>query len=364
MKSFALTLMLSLAMLSAAAQNITPSNQKYTFTEASDLTVIGKLFDTPVPYARVDTVKYKGWTKTQNFQVRCASGIAIVFRTNSSSIMLKPEYGQLYYGVTTNVLAHRGFDLYIKENGKWLWAAAASPAEGKHDQPFILASNLDGQMHECLMYLPLYSEIKGLEIGVDEGSVLEPSPEPFRHRVGIYGSSYTHGVSCGRAGMTYPAIFTRDTGIQLLSLGMSGQCKMQPYAADALMDAKVDAFIFDTFSNPSLAEIRQRLFPFIEKMQASHPGAPLIFQRTIYRENRNFNTKVAYDESTRIALVDSMMAVACKKYKDVYYIYPDASAKDHEAQIDGTHPSNYGYQLWAKSIEKKVCRILRKYGIK
>ena len=95
MKSFALTLMLSLAMLSAAAQNITPSNQKYAFTEASDLTVIGKLFDTPVPYARVDTVKYKGWTKTQNFQVRCASGIAIVFRTNSSSIMLKPEYGQL-----------------------------------------------------------------------------------------------------------------------------------------------------------------------------------------------------------------------------------------------------------------------------
>ena len=45
MKSFALTLMLSLAMLSAAAQNITPSNQKYAFTEASDLTVIGKLFD-------------------------------------------------------------------------------------------------------------------------------------------------------------------------------------------------------------------------------------------------------------------------------------------------------------------------------
>ena len=189
MKSFALTLMLSLAMLSAAAQNITPSNQKYAFTEASDLTVIGKLFDTPVPYARVDTVKYKGWTKTQNFQVRCASGIAIVFRTNSSSIMLKPEYGQLYYGVTTNVLAHRGFDLYIKENGKWLWAAAASPAEGKHDQPFILASNLDGQMHECLMYLPLYSELRGLQIGVDEGSVLESVPEPLRHRVGIYGSS-------------------------------------------------------------------------------------------------------------------------------------------------------------------------------
>ena len=364
MKSLALTLALSLAMISAAAQNITPANQKHSFREASELTVIGKLFDTPVPYARVDTARHKGWNKSQNFQVRCGSGIAIAFRTNSSSIVLKPEYGQLYHGVTTNVLAHRGFDLYIKDGGEWLWAAAASPAEGKEDQQFILAANLDGRMHECLMYLPLYSELRGLEIGVDEGSVLEASPAPFRHRVGIYGSSYTQGVSCGRAGMTYPAIFTRDTGIQLLSLGMSGQCKMEPYAADALMDADVEAFIFDTFSNPSPAQIRERLFPFIEKMQASHPGAPLIFQRTIYRENRNFNTKVAYDESTRIELVDSLMAIACKKYKDVYYIHPDATAKDHEAQIDGIHPSNYGYQLWAKSIEKKACRILKKYGIK
>ena len=364
MKSFALTLMLSLTMLSAAAQNITPAGQKHSFREASELTVIGKLFDTPVPYARVDTVRHKGWTKTQNFQVRCASGIAIVFRTNSSSIVLKPEYGQLYHGVTTNVLAHRGFDLYIKDNGQWLWAAAASPAEGKEKEPFTLAANLDGQMHECLMYLPLYSELRGLQIGVDEGCVLEAIPTPFRHRVGIYGSSYTHGVSCGRAGMTYPAIFTRDTGIQLLSLGMSGQCKMQPYAADALMDADVEAFIFDTFSNPSLKEIRERLFPFIEKMQASHPGAPLIFQRTIYRENRNFNTKVAHDEATRIELADSIMAVACKKYKDVYYIYPDATSPDHLASVDGVHPSNYGYTLWAKSIEKKILRILRKYGIK
>jgi lysophospholipase L1-like esterase len=58
------------------------------------------------------------------------------------------------------------------------------------------------------------------------------------------------------------------------------------------------------------------------------------------------------------------MAIACKKYKDVYYIYPNATPKDHEAQIDATHPGNYGYQLWAESIEKPVLKILRKYGIR
>ena len=46
-------------LLSAAAVY----GQDKVWTEASDLTLIGKLFpDTPNPYHRIDTVKYKGFT--------------------------------------------------------------------------------------------------------------------------------------------------------------------------------------------------------------------------------------------------------------------------------------------------------------
>ena len=145
---------------------------------------------------------------------------------------------------------------------------------------------------------------------------------------------------------------------------MSGQCKMQPWSAAALADADVDAFIFDTFSNPSIDEVKERLFPFIEKMQATHPGKPLIFQHTIYRESRNFNMGSERAEQGRIEVVDSLMAIACKKYKDVYFINTNATEPNHETSIDGTHPSDYGYGVWEKSIEKKVLRILKKYGIK
>ena len=223
---------------------------------------------------------------------------------------------------------------------------------------------MDGTMKECLLYLPILSEEYSVKIGVDEGSVLEAIPNPFRYRIGIFGSSFTHGISTSRAGMAYPAIFNRDTGLQLLSLGCSGNCKLQDYFADVLAAADVDAFVFDTFSNPSIEQIKERLFPFIEKIQAAHPGKPLIFQRTIYREWRNFDQNRAKAEADRIAAVDSLMKIACRKYKDVYYIYPNASAKDHETTQDGTHPSDRGYQLWAQSIEKPVRKILRKYGIK
>jgi lysophospholipase L1-like esterase len=35
-----------------------------------------------------------------------------------------------------------------------------------------------------------------------------------------------------------------------------------------------------------------------------------------------------------------------------------------EGTVDGTHPNDYGYTLWARSIEKPLLKILKKYGIK
>ena len=61
---------------------------------------------------------------------------------------------------------------------------------------------------------------------------------------------------------------------------------------------------------------------------------------------------------------DSLMAIAVKKYKDVYYIKPSAAARDYDTTVDGVHPGDYGHVLWEKSIEKPLLRIFRKYGIK
>ena len=82
--------------MAAGAQ--TPKNVKYEFTEASDLALVGKLFpDTPNPYNRVDTVRFKGFTKTENSQVRMSSGISVAFRTNSTTISVKATYGYKQY---------------------------------------------------------------------------------------------------------------------------------------------------------------------------------------------------------------------------------------------------------------------------
>ena len=357
---FCILCLLGISILQLAAQG-GPTR----YVSATELTIVGKLFpDTPNPYHRIDTVRFKGFTPAENIQVRESAGMAIAFRTNSPYIKVNPVFGYVARSVNTMGIAVKGFDLYIRQDGKWLWAAADAQRPGKEKEPITLISGMDGQLHECLLYLPLLSELYSLEIGVQEGCVLEAVPNPFRHRIAIFGSSFTHGISTSRSGMAYPAQFSRATGLQLLSLGCSGNCKLQPYFADALAAVDADAFIFDTFSNPTAGQVKERLFPFIEKLQSAHPGKPLIFQKTNYREKRNFNTAEELKESTRSQVVDSLMRIACKRYKDVYFIETSATAPSHETSVDGTHPDNYGYSLWAKSIEKRVCRNLKKYGIK
>lgn len=51
------------AALLAATSVFAQTPVKYVFTEASDLTLIGKILEnTPNPYHRVDTCRYKGFT--------------------------------------------------------------------------------------------------------------------------------------------------------------------------------------------------------------------------------------------------------------------------------------------------------------
>ena len=340
------------------------NSPKMKYTDALSLTMVGKLMDTPNPYHRVDTVKYKGFTAGENRQVRMTTGMAIAFKTDSPIISITPEYGYAQWPNDSNAISAKGFNLYIKQDGKWLFAAAKVNSPDKLATELVLISGMDTTEKECLLYLPLNSELYSLLIGVEDGASIEAIPNPFRYRIGVFGSSFTHGASTTRSGMAYPAQLGRMTGLQFLNLGCSGNCKLQDYFADVLCDAQVDALLFDSFSNPSPAQIQERLFPFIEKLQAAHPGIPLIFQRTIYRESRNFDRSRQEFEANRIALVDSLMAIACDKYSDVYYIYPNATEDAHETSVDGTHPDNKGYTLWAESIRKPLLKILKKYGIK
>lgn len=255
-------------------------------------------------------------------------------------------------------------DLYMRENnGTWRWAGGGSIKEDGTHTALIYFN--DNGMTDCIVYLPLFTEITSFEIGILPGKRIEPLAKPFRHRIAVFGSSFTQGYGCSIPSMTWSAQLSRKTGLQFINVGCSGNSKLQSYFAEALADAPVDAYVFDSFSNPKPEEIQERLFPFIETIQAKNPGKPLIFLQTIYREWRYANAEVDRKEEDKMRTAASMMKKACKKYKDVYYITTTrAHDEEHTTTVDGTHPGDRGYQIWAESVREPVLEILSQYGIK
>ncbi len=357
---------LCLAAAALLAVSALAQNESFYFTEASDLTIVGKVFpNTPNPYQRMDFTRYGGWDPKDIHLLEMSSGIIVSFRTDSPDVAVKAVFQEISKSNASG-FAVRGFDMYIKKDGKWLWAGVGSynPLDEENGKVRNVVTDMDDSMKECILYLPTYSKLTSVGIGVRNGSRIEKGDVPFRHRICLHGSSFMHGASTGRAGQTVPGYLTRMTGLQFCSLGVSGDCRMQPQFANALKDADVEAFVFDSFSNGTDKSVEENLFKFIETIQAGKPGVPLIFMQTIWRERRNFNQKVDKAEADKEMMAAKLMAQAVKKYKDVYFIPSNATSDLHETTVDGTHPGDWGYWLWADSVRKPLLKILAKYGIR
>ncbi len=361
-------LLVSCAMLFSA----TAAKPKINYVDAQTLTHLGKMSETTNPYHRAEVARYDELNRTEKNLLTMASGQYIAFQTDATEIWVQAEYGRISFNRATPETAGAGFNLYMEKDGEWLWASSRVNKGGldkngvyNRSKPLRVAEHLDGTTHRCLLYLPLFAELTSLKIGVPEGFTISPIENPFRRKIAIFGSSFTHGANASSTGQTYPAFFTRETGLYLCSYGMSGNSKLQRAMGEILAETDAEAYIFDAFSNPTIAQIDERIRPFIEEIQKVKPNAPLIFLRTIYRENRVFNTKSEEKEQTRIDHVQELMKSICKEYKNVYYVdVADQTGTDHHTSADGVHPYSWGYYRWAKAIEKPVLKILKKHGIK
>ena len=372
MRKLLLALVCAAMTLSVSAQK--KKAPKIDFVDATQLTMVGKLCETTNPYHRVEVEKYPEFNKTEANLLKMASGLAIAFSTNATTIYVKAHYGDVVrWSQYAPVATTCGFNLFIRnDEGEWTWAASKAHktipnAKNKErtSKPLPVISGLSKEMKECLIYLPLYSELEGLEIGVNKGATIEAIPVPFRHKIAVFGSSFTHGSCASGAGLTWPAFLSRSIGMQLCSFGMSGNSKLQPIIGQILGETKADAYICDAFSNPSVTQIGARIRPFIEAIRKSNPNAPIIFLNTIYRESRNFIARNEKKEQSRIDYVENIMAAVVKEYKGVYFVnVPNQTGTDHVTSADGTHPYSYGYHRWAQAIEKPILKILKKHKIK
>lgn len=316
------------------------------------------------PYHRIDHAA-TNLNKKLATMAEEAAGLYVSFKTNSSFIAASWSIVPHRTRDNMSMIMQRGLDLYIKQDGEWRYAQSSriTPDPAVTSYKKLLVKRLPKEEKEFMLYLPGWSEVKSLQIGIEEGATIEGTPSPFRHKVVVYGSSITHGACASRAGMTYTAIMSRNLGIDFINFGFAGQCMMQPEFLEILQKCEADAFIFDTFSNPSAKVIEARLANFVEGITKAHPGKPLIFIQSAIPLETCVDPGRRAKRELRFGTAARIMKELQKQYKDIYLLdVKDVIGKDGSA--DNTHPNDLGFSRLVDTYQPKIAKILRKYGIK
>lgn len=358
-------LLSGLALLGALflCSGVSAQKGKAVYTKAEDLTLIGKVMPAPHVFHRVDTAAYSGMPAKVKYLYTHSAGLAVCFKTNSPEISAKWCVSPGPANPNMAGIMNKGLDLYIKRDGKWVFAGVGKPVEECNEG--MLVQNMDDSEKECLLYLPLYDETFSLEIGVKAGASLRPLPDPFRKRVVVYGSSIVQGASASRPGMAYPAIMTRRNGIHFMNLGVSGSAKMEKEVADMLAGVEADAFILDCVPNSSPKEITERTAYLVNTLRERHPEVPIIVIQTLVREGGNFDQKIRDRvRNQNINIAAEVAALQKKGVKKLYFIKEeDFLGTDHEGSVDGIHPSDLGFERMLGKTEPAIMKILKQNNI-
>ncbi|HEY0666591.1 MAG TPA: SGNH/GDSL hydrolase family protein [Sphingobacteriaceae bacterium] len=344
--------------LSAAAMG--QDSTAFKFIDGHHLSVSGRGFTSSVNYHRLDTLDRRFLPRSVQKLALNSAGLFISFKTDAKAIRLVWRLAEWKDQWNMTPLAVNGLDLYGMKDGSWQYVASAKPTGVENSA--ILISNLDGVLRNYRLYLPLYTEIKDVKIGVNSSAIIQKADaqtHPVKNVV-IYGSSITQGASASRPGMAYPSIISRKMGIGTINLGFSGSGKMEMEIVDVLARIPADVYILDCVANPLPQQIKERAYDFVSKLRSLKPGIPIIMVESIFRETGHWDQLIG--ERTRqqnIEFRNAYTRLKKDKVKDLYYVRSkDLIGNDHEATIDGTHLTDAGFIRISDRISKSIKKVI------
>ena len=93
------------------------SGQDTEWHNAANLNIIGKAIPTSKPYTRINNSKYEFNNKTIEKYTGYATGLAILFETDSPVIKARWTTGGRNYLANMTAIGQKGLDLYIMKDG-------------------------------------------------------------------------------------------------------------------------------------------------------------------------------------------------------------------------------------------------------
>jgi lysophospholipase L1-like esterase len=323
---------------------------QWAWHDAQQLVIEGKGWnDTQCTYQRLPDraegqVPAMVWTLA-----RRPAGIAIRFSTDSARIAAAWDGG----GAMNHMAAtgNSGLDLYARRQEGWRFCGVGRPQP--HPTTVELARDLPAGLTEYLLYLPLYSPLDELRIGIAPDAVItRPPPRPVSQRKPIvfYGTSITQGGCAARAGMCHPAMLGRWLDREVINLGFSGSGKMEPALAHLLAELDPAVYVLECLPNMTTPMVRERVVPFVRILRAARPATPVLLVES------PFNLPANPDNA---ALREAFTALTAEGVKHLHYLPGDGQLAGREnGTVDGVHPTDLGFFEMAVAYEPVLKVIL------
>ena len=299
-----------------------------------------------------------------------SAGLMIRFRTNAKQIKIRYQTGKTENYALNHMPATgvSGVDLYsINTHGVEQWCKGFRSFK---DTVLYTFSGLtvDSTFHnlgpEYRLYLPLYNQVKWLEVGVGKNNHYEFLPVRLEKPIVVYGTSIAQGACASRPGMAWTSILGRKMDRPLINLGFSGNGLLEDPIIDLLTEIDAKVYVLDCLPNlignrVSNDSISVRVRRAVKTLQAQKPNAPiLLVDHAGYTDGgTNRARQESYEEVNQIQ-TSTYNEMIAEGLTGLYYLTEEEIGLGMDDMVDGTHPTDLGMLHYAEAYEAKLRTIL------
>lgn len=359
--------LLASALCAANADETAPVR----YVPATDLRIINRGYDNAdgpykrIPAAYKDSVRPDTWQRLQ-----CSSGIGVRFATDSRQIGVK-------YRLTFNTHMIHMADTGLKGTDLYIWEGDSVWRHVNTNRPYVkdkeakiteatYVENLDGKMHDYMVYLPLYDGVEELWIKIDSAATITAGTSELinpRKRIVAYGTSILQGGCASRTGMASTNIISRELNCEVINIGMSGEGKMDSIMARAITRIPdVDLYLIDPVPNCTEMMCDTLTYDFVNILRRARPDVPVVMvEGPIYPYARYDSHFGNYLPRKNAAFRRNYERLKAENPDNLYYVESEGlDGVEDDGTVDGIHLTDLGFRHYADKLKPVLQKILEK----
>mgnify|MGYP000939230863 CR=1 FL=1 len=295
-----------------------------------------------------------------------AAGVYVDFSTEADSIFVRYQVSgglNMPHMPSTGV---SGLDLYAldPQDKQWHWA------HGRYQFKDTILYNFENLGHHgnktYRLYLPLYNQVKWLEIGTSSKFSLTFKKDSNKPIV-VYGTSIAQGACASRPGLGWTNNLGRSLQKPVVNLAFSGNGRLEKPILNLINNIDAEVYILDCIPNLSLRggrsaeELSQLIEEAVMMLRKEHPLVPIVL--TAHSSSNvngvlNRGTESEYTESTKVA-ENTVKVLQKQGVKKLFWLSSNSIQLDVNSTVDYAHPNDIGMKKIAEAYEKLLKRILK-----